>query len=1426
MKKSVLLFVSLMLAAVSALAQPAKPEVTFSEWNQSVEETEIYLYNVEAGMFLVASNNWGARACLVGGGSQSNIITYDKFLLGNGTISGTKWKIYAQEDRRGLTDGRLCYQLANVDKEGRGLIPNDANECWVDGGPKHDNADLRDIDGWYIVEQDKTTKTFQLNFIRKKAKKDDQNNEIKDEDGNTVYDYTPADGVLGAYKLTSDNDIATYINKDNSYSTWAIVLPAEYDRVKDDLNLYFIYQGLKQLLDKAETYGFGEGFPDQKALLTKADVTYDELKAACTKVAPAVEFAEVVAKAKEQDPTRNWSKYEGICTNPESTTTDFTNNKKFIDALLALQKVLSEGKTLDKDHNYATADELYASDDLTKQADIEAETKRVSAYVSLKKALDEAIKRNCDVTTYTAVYNKANATEAELAEAEAAVKDIIDIYDITEATASATVENPADLTHYIVNASFDKQEDFHGWSHTGDKGWGAGGTKSTNAEVYGRSFDVYQDIKNLPAGIYMVAVNGYTRYKSAWEDYIAWKADQVSETKIYLSSETNGQYFTPVKHVSEGGQSEKFGTGDNAKAYFDKDGNIITGDQDEAAKVAVSTWYTPNTMASADEYFHKSGQDGGASDRYRNEAFGPLAAGEALRIGVYNKKATGSDWSIFDDFQLFFLGNGVDAYKAWANSVPKNYNINFEGKDYYGKPEKDAYENILNTIAASEDTQEISAQILNLDKAAEAVETSKSNYAAYVELLNTAYAWVEENGGIDESLIDESFVILDTYLGAEDPADVEEYGFPNGPALYILPDFHVGGKEGILSAEKIAEETEYLKGLYNEAKKNALTDGKDLTDLIQNPNFEQGDHKVAVGWKLDDHNGTVTKELTDWKGGNTNHCAEAWNQNFDVYQEIEGLPEGLYEVSVQAFYRTASNKDAYEAYKADPQMEGAAKVLSEVYLNEFSTPVRNVMEIQFTENLAKQCYSITDDKTNDKAQNPPFTLNGMASASAAFSLTDEEKNFTMKAYGIVTDGKIRLGIRNLTGSIYDRWTLFDNFKLTFRDKNEEVAGKVLKDKADELDKLLKAHELNPIMTDPVVNAVGKELKKAQDELLDPSMYYETLISTNNALVNAQKNVEVVANYKVVSLAYSDACTALENEDDNGEEEIWEDIDAMDEESGINDGDDAYMDFTTDDLADLSDRMEKLTEKINETIEDVKAKKEAAKMVDASDENPYDATSWIVNPNMEEGDKDHMTGWEFKKKSGNGPVKQDGGIGNTRSMEVWCSKSVDVEFNFFQTISRLPAGKYELTAYAGHASNGVADDESKMDAGTAAEGRAYLCAITSSNKGGSTPVEPTKGDATNAKKYSVIFTLEEGEKVKIGFQSVGTMPYRWFMCDNFELTYYGTASVREDSEDQGKVDIDVIDVQPATVKDGKFIKDGQLIIVKDGLKYNAVGVLLP
>ena len=84
---------------------------------------------------------------------------------------------------------------------------------------------------------------------------------------------------------------------------------------------------------------------------------------------------------------------------------------------------------------------------------------------------------------------------------------------------------------------------------------------------------------------------------------------------------------------------------------------------------------------------------------------------------------------------------------------------------------------------------------------------------------------------------------------------------------------------------------------------------------------------------------------------------------------------------------------------------------------------KGAIEIKYDENLANNCYATSDGF---------FTLDGMASASVAFSMEDEDMNFTQKVYGLVTNGKLRLGIRNTTGTLNARWTLFDNFKLIFR----------------------------------------------------------------------------------------------------------------------------------------------------------------------------------------------------------------------------------------------------------------------------------------------------------------------------------------------------------------------------------------------------------
>lgn len=1316
MKKSVLLFVGLVLTAVNAIAQPAKPTVTYSDW---VEETDVYLYNVEAGMFLVGSNNWGTRAALVGGGNNNNIITYDMFLGGNGTIKGTKWQIVQVEEKRGQA---ACYQFANTEITGRGLIPSGANECWVDGGPTHGDASLRDIDGWYIVGSINADKTFKLNFTRKAAKKDEAGNEVKEGD-QVVYEYTPAPGVLCANKF-ADGEININISESETYSTWALVSVDEYNKVVDQLNLYYAGQGLKKVIEDAEALNIDADLTGYKSTLTDPASKLADLQDAIKKLSPAVNFGKVIIAAKEADPARDWSKYEAIYASPESTDAIFEANTKLINAFLALKKAVDDAKALDAAKAYAQAEAIYG-DDESALADIEAETKRVNAFVSLKKALNEATEKGCNVNDYTAVYNNADADADALATAEEAVKNIIAANDIAESVKDASAANPADLSRYIVNATFDTVGDFTGWT----SGFGAGGATSTCAEVWRKAFDVYQDIKGLPEGVYMVACNGYSRHNDNHnDDYVQWKSGAVSDTKIYMKSETHGQYFTPVMFASQGGSvDQQIGTADQTAYAYEEEG-------------VKHTLYCPNSMAAATDYFH----DG--TNRYHNEAYGPLAAGETLRIGVSNTNSM--YWSIFDDFQLFYLGNGADAYKKWAESVKSNYNISFDGEVYYGAPDKKNYEDILATLSDASNKDAVSAAILNVDKAVDAVTTSKTNYAAYVKTLENAQKWLDENFGSDDT-----YYKLSDYMEAEDAESVAAWEFPNGPVKVIIPDYLVGGYEGILSGEDIATETTYLQNLLADAAKNALADGSDLTDLITNPGFEEAG---GNGWKLDTSKGG-TNALTNWHGGNANnYCAEAFQQNFDIYQEIEGVKDGLYEVSVQAFYRTGANQAAYEAYKNDPEMKGDAKVYPEVYINEFSSKIRNVMEIQFKDKEL--------DENNTNTYHPDgteiYTLDGMTSASNAFSLEDPARNFTMSAYGVVQDGKIRIGLRKLEGPTNAaQWTLWDNFKLTYRAKNPEVAAKVLASKSEELAELLEASA--DFMTDPVLKNTQDAYNESKKTDLNDAAKYDVLIETNDALLAAKENIKNVEKYKEVMIAFDQAYTDLETEDpDNA---LWTEIDKLsDELEG-----DAYLSLTNEELAAIIEEIEEMTKDMQTAIVESKA-------ASATDDDPFDATDFIVNPDMGTGNADGWTVMPLGQNNGyqNNQTYTNGDISLNQFIECWRNGAVLTDGTIEQTTAAtLPAGTYTLSA----------DINAKWqpDATVAIEGL-FLFVSDAANNTNSVLLDTQ--DAS-PKHFEVTFKLEEASPITLGVMAKNTNA-NWLAADNFKLMYYGTASTKEASGDAG------------------------------------------
>ena len=131
-----------------------------------------------------------------------------------------------------------------------------------------------------------------------------------------------------------------------------------------------------------------------------------------------------------------------------------------------------------------------------------------------------------------------------------------------------------------------------------------------------------------------------------------------------------------------------------------------------------------------------------------------------------------------------------------------------------------------------------------------------------------------------------------------------------GPTGIILADYvGVNSSNGYetrgqeLVDALIANNFRYLRDMY-QVEENAGTYNKplDMSARIVNPCFNSN---MLVGWEGDQF-GAV----------NPNENAEHYNREFNTYQTIDGLPNGVYAISCKSFYRAGEAQEAYDHYRA------------------------------------------------------------------------------------------------------------------------------------------------------------------------------------------------------------------------------------------------------------------------------------------------------------------------------------------------------------------------------------------------------------------------------------------------------------------------------------------------------------------------------
>ena len=208
-----------------------------------------------------------------------------------------------------------------------------------------------------------------------------------------------------------------------------------------------------------------------------------------------------------------------------------------------------------------------------------------------------------------------------------------------EAAQNASIKPGDDITRKIVNPSFDNGKE--GW--TVKEGSPKFDGTYKNCEVYQGTFDIYQDITNIPDGVYELSVLAFQRVAENGVASVAHDNGTEDITAYIYANDLETPFTSPYTY----GMKEPSGGKPGDYKY------ILNGED----------VYIPNSM-----------QGMAAATTENPEAYTVtvpmLVEGGTLRIGVREKRRPSNinnswgDWAIWDNFRLKYIGSKGDALNA------------------------------------------------------------------------------------------------------------------------------------------------------------------------------------------------------------------------------------------------------------------------------------------------------------------------------------------------------------------------------------------------------------------------------------------------------------------------------------------------------------------------------------------------------------------------------------------------------------------------------------------------------------------------------------------------------------------------------------------------------------------------------------------
>ncbi len=959
-------------------------------------------------------------------------------------------------------------------------------------------------------------------------------------------------------------------------------------------------------------------------------------------------------------------------------------------------------------------------------AEYQEKVKVYNAAADLKSALDAAKEEypSLDFSKPEAVYGNTAATVEELQEATRQITIIVNNYK----SGLATFENPADLTDQIGDGS-----DVGPWSRefTGEGQVGTWHTNTWSTEAND-------------------GADGTNMTTPFCEDWVA-NGSLLSDQKI----------FKVIKDAAPG----LYVFDANVRLYNEK------GDQEALTGCTMYFGDDMVDISSQVEMYKKNGKcvlwkDGGFRLVTVLEETGDIEVGFVIKDATFN-------WLAFKDTKLMYYGS-EDANKHAVDFYKEGYAYEKIEEEAYAMPSLvEAYNNAVAAYDAAANLADVREAIKSVTTTKDEVE---ANHKAYENLLAKIEEW--QNNASTQSLNGSDWDEFVDYMGGN---TIDGYPTPNPTAI-------AGELDRSLNTEEIASYISTIDEKYSYAVAHSLIEGSDCTAMLVNPKFEDA-NGTGWSWNANDNVTGLAK-----RGGNSEfYCAEAyggWDSNagflFDVYQDVNDVPDGIYQISANCFYRWADNG----------QFDGSEIIPAVIYMNDFESPVQHIASNAVEEVMQEGGTTLLDGwyGTWAKTEGIGYVPNNMDAASCAFS----KDMYKQTVYGLVEGGKMRIGIKKETKTTENRhWCLWTNFKLTFMDKNDEAVSSIIKDLSASLSSLLDSDVAEDADADVVSKGVDLVADAAAANKLSAEERYQLMKDINQCIKDIKTSSatakEIAEQLQQLYDAVNDAYDYEEYEADANYQKIVDDIAEWQN--------DMYTKYEDQSLT--AEEKASIAGTVTEYIARLGIKGDWTK---ATEEAPVDMTPVIVNADFSTG---NANGWTDTFTSGNHGYQSNAEYGDVTYEEAFCSKFVEAwksgsaaldNGSISQTIGKLgynflaelPAGNYILKADINAQNQGDASINGGVFLYAANGENIYQTEISSTNT----------EEGTVVKTNEVMFTIsEENRTIEIGVKTVNT-GYNWFTADNFKLLYLGAGEPIEPNA--------ITDVVMANGKNAIYNLNGQMV----------------